>query len=63
MTVIKSTISDHYALFGELAFTIAKSDKTVCCTTNVKILNRDDDLLKLLFRLHIEFKKVSVDNS
>ena len=63
MTVIKSTISDHYALFSELPFTIAKADKTVCYARSVKKLNRDDNLLKLLFLLHFELEKLSVDNS
>ena len=63
VTVTKSTISDHYALFGELPFTIAKADKKVCYARNVKILNRDDNLLKLLFLLHIELEKFSLDNS
>ena len=40
VTVIKPTISDHYAMFGELPFTIAKAAKTVCYARNVKILNR-----------------------
>ena len=63
MTVINSTISEHYALFAELPFTIAKADKTVCYARNVTILSRDDNLLKLLFFLHIELEKLSVDNS
>ena len=60
MTVIKSTISDHCALFGELPFTIAKADKTVCYARN---MIRDDNQFKLLFLLHIELEKLSVDNS
>ena len=62
MTVIKSTISDYYALFGELPFTIAKAAKTICYASNFKILNRDDSLLKLRFFLHFELEKLSVDS-
>ena len=64
MTLNKSTISDHYELFGELPFTIAKADKTVFFyARNVKILNRDDNLPKLLFLLQFELEKLSVDIS
>ena len=59
VTVIKTTISDHYALLGELPFSAEMPGKTVIYTRNFKKLRLDDNLLKLLFLLHVEMEKLS----
>ena len=59
MTVIKTTISDHYALLGELPISVEKPGKTVIYTRNFKKLKLDDNLLKLLVLLYVELEKFS----
>ena len=59
VTVFKTTISDHYALLGELPFSVEMPFKTVIYTRNFKKLKLDDNLLKLLFLLYVEFEKLS----
>ena len=59
VTVIKTTISDHYALLGELPFSVEMPGKTVLYTRNFKKLKLDDNLLKLFFLLYVELEKLS----
>ena len=59
MTVIKTTISDHHALLGELPFSVEMPGKTVIYTRNFKKLKLDDNLLKLLFLLQVKLEKLS----
>ena len=61
--VIKTTISDHYALLGELPFSVEMPGKTVIYTRNFKKLKLDDNLLKLLFLLHVKLEKLSEKES
>ena len=59
VTVIKTTISDHYALLGELPFSVEMPGKTVIYTRNFEKLKLADNLLKLLFLLHVELENLS----
>ena len=63
VTVIKTTVSDHYAMLGELPFSVEMPGKIVIYTRNFEKLKLDDNLLKLLFLLYVELKKLSDNES